>query len=237
MKVLHFYKTYMPDTMGGIEQVINQIMRSTESHGVVSELLSLTKEKSEKTIEVDGHQVHRCKSNFEIASTPFSISAFAKFRELAKEADIIHYHFPYPFADILHLAARVNKPALVSYHSDIVKQKHLLKLYSPLQNYFLGNVGHIIAATPNYMASSAVLSRFKDKCSVIPYGLDKNSYPEASAEKSAYWKNKFGERFFLFVGVLRYYKGLHVLVEAAKGTEYPIIIVGSGPVESELKNK
>jgi len=227
----------MPDTIGGIEQVINQIARGTVSHGVVSDILSLTDRKADKTIEVDGHLVHRCRSNFEVASTPFSISAFTRFRQLAKEADLIHFHFPYPFADIVHLISGIKKPTVVSYHSDIVKQKHLLKLYNPLQNYFLGSVDHIVAASPNYLASSKVLSRFKNKCSVIPYGLDKNSYPEASSEKIRYWSEKFGQHFFLFVGVLRYYKGLHVLVEAAKGTDYPIVIVGSGPVEDDLKKQ
>ena len=43
-------------------------------------------------------------------------------------------------------------------------------------------------------------------------------------------------RFFLFVGVLRYYKGLHILLEAAQHIDYPIVILGAGPIEAELKN-
>src|SRR4051812_23759578 len=35
--------------------------------------------------------------------------------------------------------------------------------------------------------------------------------------------------------MLRYYKGLHILLEAVQGTGYPVVIVGSGPVERELK--
>jgi len=46
-----------------------------------------------------------------------------------------------------------------------------------------------------------------------------------------------GPKFFLFVGVLRYYKGLHILLEAAKGLDYPIVIVGAGPIEGELKEQ
>jgi rhamnosyl/mannosyltransferase len=58
-----------------------------------------------------------------------------------------------------------------------------------------------------------------------------------SADKLAFWCEKFGTKFFLFVGVLRYYKGLHILLEAAKGTSYPIVIVGAGPIEIELKKQ
>jgi rhamnosyl/mannosyltransferase len=34
---------------------------------------------------------------------------------------------------------------------------------------------------------------------------------------------------------LRYYKGLHILLDAAKGLDYPIVIAGAGPIEAELK--
>lgn len=237
MKVLHFYKTYFPDTIGGTETVINQIARGTSKLGVTTEVLSLSPTMVDRTVEVNGHLVHRCRSNFEIASTPFSASAFLRFRQLAKQADIIHYHFPYPFTDILHFVTRIKKPTLVSYHSDIIKQKHLLKLYKPFKRYFLNSVDHIVAASPNYLASSEVLSDFKHKTSVIPYGLDKNSYPGASIEKLNFWREQFGSRFFLFVGVLRYYKGLHILVEAARNSDYPIVIVGAGPIEHELKEQ
>lgn len=237
MKVLHFFKTYLPDTFGGIEQVINQIARGTASLGVTPEILALTPDKDDKTIMVDGHVVHRSHSNFEIASTPFSMAAFFKFRKLIKEADIVHYHFPYPVADVFHLASRVNKPSLVSYHSDIIKQKKLLKLYKPLRNYFLTDVDHIVAASPNYLQSSEVLSKFREKVSVIPYGLDKTTYPKVSDDKIAFWRKRFGSRFFLFVGVLRYYKGLHILIDAARNSNYPIVIVGTGPLEQKLKEQ
>ncbi len=235
MKVLHFYKTYIPDTIGGIEQVINQIARGTVSLGITTEVLSLSPVVVDRTVEVDGHKVHRCRSNFEIASTPFSASAFLRFRQLAKEADLIHYHFPYPFTDVLHFASRVNKPTLLTYHSDIIKQKYLLKLYRPLERLFLSDVNQIVATSPNYLATSDVLSQFKHKTSVIPIGLDKSTYPAVTPERLNYWRERFGPRFFLFVGMIRYYKGLHILVDAARNSNYPIVIVGAGPVENELK--
>ena len=60
MKVLHFYKTYLPDTIGGIEQVINQIARGTVNLGVTTEVLALSPTAVERVVEVDGHSVHRC---------------------------------------------------------------------------------------------------------------------------------------------------------------------------------
>ena len=102
---------------------------------------------------------------------------------------------------------------------------------------FLNSVDNIVATSPNYLKTSDVLSKYKDKVSVIPIGLDKRTYPSAIPERLDYWKERFGEKFFLFVGVIRYYKGLHILIEAARNSEYPIVIVGAGQVENSLKEQ
>ena len=237
MRVLHFYKTAFPDTMGGIEQVIHQIAQGTSKLGIKTDTLSLTSERVPCTLEGAGYLIHRARLDVQIASTGFSMSAFLRFSELAKKADVIHYHFPWPFMDVVHFATRVKKPTVVTYHSDIIRQNHLLKIYRPLQWKFLGAMSRIVATSPNYLMTSDVLAKYKHKVSVIPIGLDKTTYPEPSAEKLAYWRDKLGPKFFLFVGVIRYYKGLHILMEAAQGTDYPIVILGAGSIEEELKAK
>lgn len=237
MRVLHFYKTSFPDTMGGVEQVINQIARGANKQGVKTDVLSLTPERVQRTIEIDGYSAHRARLDLQIASTGFSVSAFVRFAQLAKKADVVHYHFPWPFMDVVHFVTLVKKPTVVTYHSDIIRQKNLLKIYRPLKWKFLGDVNRIVATSPNYLATSDVLARYKHKVSVIPIGLDKATYSIPCSEKLAYWRNKLGKKFFLFVGVIRYYKGLHILMEAASGLDYPVVIVGAGPIEDELKQQ
>ncbi len=221
--------------MGGIEQVINQIARGANKLGVDTDVLSLTADHDASTIEIDGYQAHRARLDFQLASTGFSASAFLRFFQLAKKADVIHYHFPWPFMDMVHFVTRIKKPTLVTYHSDIIRQEHLLKLYRPLKRKFLASMDRIVATSPNYLATSDVLRIFSNKVSVIPIGLDKSTYPLPMPDRLKYWSEKFGPKFFLFVGVIRYYKGLHILVEAAQETNYPIVIVGAGPIEQELK--
>lgn len=234
-KVLHFFKTYYPDSFGGIEQVIFQLCQGTAKYGYSSEVLALSNKAHDQPIEYKGHLVHQAKLDLQIASTGFSISAFRKFAELAKQADIIHLHYPWPFMDIVHFATRHGKPTVLTYHSDIVRQKTLLKLYAPLKNRFLSSVDRIVATSPNYLATSLVLNRYHDKVVEITYGLDKSTYSTPTPELLAKWATKFGNKFFLFVGMLRYYKGLHILLDALQGIDYPVVIVGSGPVENELK--
>jgi rhamnosyl/mannosyltransferase len=137
--------------------------------------------------------------------------------------------------DLAHFLARVNKPTVLTYHSDIVRQKALLRLYQPLKNRFLRSVDAIVATSPNYLATSPVLARYRDKTRIITYGLDPDSYPRLDPVRMAQWRARVGPKFFLFVGVLRYYKGLHVLLEAAAGLDYPVVIVGAGPEEAALK--
>ncbi len=235
MRVLHFYKTYYPDTVGGIEQVIRQMCVGTGRLGVTNRVLTLTREKSNFDYEFEGHQVRRVPLDFEIASNAVSFGAFRALARMAKECDVVHYHFPWPFMDLAHFVSRVNKPSLVTYHSDIVRQKQLLRLYQPLKQRFLNSVDTIVATSPNYLASSTVLDRYRDKTRIITYGLDKTIYPVAEQERMAQWRARLGPRFFLFVGVLRYYKGLHILLDAVANTDYPVVIVGAGPIEMELK--
>lgn len=237
MRVLHFYKTYYPDSVGGIEQVIRQLCVGTTRLGVTNTVLSLSRHKDLAPIQFDGHTVQRVPVNFEIASNACSVQALGALARMAREADVVHYHFPWPFMDLAHFMARVDKPTVVSYHSDIVRQKRWLRLYQPLKHRFLESVDAIVAASPNYLASSRVLARYRDKTRVITYGLDKTTYPNVEPCRLAHWRAKVGPKFFLFVGVLRYYKGLHFLLEAAQGLDYPIVIVGTGPEETALKEQ
>lgn len=238
MRVLHFYKTYYPDSLGGTEQVINQLARSSKRLGVHTEVLSLTSDQQAKpTMMLDGHQAHRARTTFEIASTGFSLPAISRFAKLTQHADIIHYHYPWPFMDLVHFMTRVKKPTVVTYHSDVVRQKKLLRLYQPLQKKFLSSVNSIVATSPNYVETSPVLPHYKHKVHVIPIGINPATYPIPTTEKLEYWRTKLGERFFLFIGRLRYYKGLSVLLDALQDKSYPVAIVGSGPLESELKQQ
>jgi O-antigen biosynthesis rhamnosyltransferase len=235
LRVLHFYKTYFPDSYGGVEQFIYQLARGSTLRGIEIDVLSLSSDVSSETHALDSHTVHRVRKNFEIASTAFSFGAFAKFASLARQADIIHYHYPWPFGDLVHFATRFSKPTVLTYHSDIVRQQRLLKLYRPLMRRFLGSVDRIVATSQNYIETSDVLSGYLDKTEVIPIGLDRSTYPDSDPARLEKWRAQVGERFFLFVGMLRYYKGLHILLDALRGTDYPLVIVGAGPIESELR--
>src|SRR3982074_1393136 len=106
MRILHFYKTYFPDSYGGTEQFINQLARGSALQGHTVDVLSLSRDVAEDSIVFENHTAYRSRLDFEIASTGFSFSVIGKFAALARAADVIHYHFPWPFLDGVHFATR-----------------------------------------------------------------------------------------------------------------------------------
>ena len=163
MRVLHVYKTYYPDTYGGIEQVIYQLSQGCARRGIAADVFTFSPDKETGPVAYEDHRVIYNKQLFEIASTPFSLKALKRFKQIKDDYDIINYHFPFPFMDMLHLSARPDARTVVTYHSDIVKQKRLMKLSQPLQERFLASVDCIVASSPNYVASSQTLKKYQDK--------------------------------------------------------------------------
>lgn len=237
MRILHTYRTYFPDTQGGLEETIRQICLTTSELGAECRVLAPSASADRSIIRRPEATVYRPKLTAEVASCSISLAALPRFKELVQWADVVHYHFPWPFADVQHFATRVRKPTILTYHSDIVRQRVLGALYRPLMNRFLGAVDRIVCTSPNYFATSDVLPRFADKVEVIPIGIDEGSYADVEESTLRRVEATHGRDFFLFVGVLRYYKGLHILLDSLRGAPYHVVIVGSGPTERELKRQ
>ncbi|MDW6018295.1 glycosyltransferase [Vibrio plantisponsor] len=237
MKILHVYRTCYPETKGGVEQVIRYICQGMDNLGAQSKVLSVSSNKQHKELYVGSSEILLCAKDFEIASNSFSFKLFPKFRQLAQWADIIHYHYPWPTGDLLALFDN-NKPTIVTYHSDIIKQKTLKLLYRPLEQYFLSKVDLIVATSPQYAQSSPNLTKYKNKTHIVPLAVNPDDYRKQDYS----WNpdenlSHVGSDYFLFLGVLRYYKGLNYLLEAAKSTNLKVVIAGKGPLEAELKKR
>ncbi|WP_375452164.1 glycosyltransferase [uncultured Devosia sp.] len=232
MKVLHFFKTYLPENFAGIERVIWNIAEGTYPLGVRSDVLSLSRQPSGAPLPIANHFAHQAKLDIYLASTGLSLSVFRTFEQLSRDADIVNFHFPWPMMDVVHLLKPPKCPTVVTYHSDIVRQELLLTLYRPLMHRFLGRVDHIVATSPNYLESSPTLQRYRNKTSVIPIGID-GTRPTFTLATLSKWRERLGAGFFLFLGVPRYYKGLEFLIEAAKISGLPLVIAGATRAEVE----
>lgn len=239
MKVLHVYRTYYPDPPGGVYEAVRQICLATREFGVESTVFALSPEPRPREIVRPEGRVLRARSWWAPASCDLGgPEAFRLFAELSRQADVVQYHFPWPFADLLHLAVRPKAKTVMTYHSDIVRQKWLGRVYGPLMRRTLASMSAVVATSPTYARTSPVLiqANVRDKVHVVPLGIVESSY-DTGGDAGVFRRLglREDETYFLFIGVLRYYKGIHTLIQAAKQVNARIVIAGSGPYDESLK--
>jgi len=153
-------------------------------------------------------------------------------------ADIVQIHHPNPMANISYLLSHQRGKLIVLYQSDIVRQRVTYKLYIPFMMRMLERADRIIVTSTNYLESSPLLVRFKEKCVLIPLGIDVHRFKKEGKEsKIAAIRSHYGDRIILFVGRLTHYKGVSYLLEAMKKVSGRLLIIGKGDLEGQLKNQ
>ena len=133
-----------------------------------------------KTEIIDGVEVVKAGRIATFASTPISLSLFTEMRK--RDYDIVHLHFPYPMSEMAYLLSGRAKHLVITYHSDIVKQKNLLRLYLPFLWRILKRADVITLSNPNYATSSPYLRHFLDKCVTIPHGVDVSRFESSERD-------------------------------------------------------
>lgn len=235
MRILHIYRTYFPETQGGLQEAIRQIAGSLTGAGYSVNIFTLAKHPNPECILSSEGTIYRSRSLIDLASCDIgNFSGLAMFRRLARQADILNFHYPWPFGDVLELLGNPGKPYVVTYHSDIVRQRAAEFIYSPLRAHFIKKASAIVATSPNYVRTSQYLSELGRPVEIIPLAIDAKAIPEIPDDVLTKWAGRFSEPFFFFVGVLRYYKGLEFLVKAARQSGAHVVIAGSGPEGSRL---
>lgn len=233
MNILHIYKDYFP-VLGGMENHIKMLAESQASRG--HDVTVLVTHPTSKTYmeKMNGVKVIKAGRIATIASTPISLSM--PFLLSKEKPDITHLHFPYPIGELSQLFFGKARKVLLTYHSDIVRQKGLLRFYRPFLKKVLSMVDQIIVTSENYMQSSLHLRDIIHKCAVIPLGIDLSPFLTNNERNVSSIKKKYGSPIVLFVGKLRYYKGLQYLIEAMKDVSAKLIVIGNGPMEEEWKS-
>jgi rhamnosyl/mannosyltransferase len=150
--------------------------------------------------------------------------------------DVVQVSLQNPAAVLAYLLARPAGRLVVWYHHDIVRQKILGFLLRPLQLALLSRADAIVATSRAYAESSAALRAHRNKVRVIPLGIDADKLvDDAAVARSIEIRKRFDRPLVVFVGRLVHYKGLGCLIEAMRGLRAQLLIVGSGPLEGELR--
>lgn len=239
MNILHIYKDYHP-VAGGIENHIKTLAEAQAARGHAVSVLVTSRDGRIRTESLNGVRVVFAARQATVSSAPISLGLPGL---LARERpDIAHLQFPYPWGELANLIAGRARRTVLTYHSDIVRQKYMRVIYAPLMHQVLKRADALIATSPNYIESSPVLSRWKSKCHVVPLGIDPTRFLNVDERAAQRMRADLlsgappDTALLLSVGVLRYYKGLGYLLQAlASMPPARLAIVGAGPMEAELK--
>jgi rhamnosyl/mannosyltransferase len=231
MRVLHVGKFYPPHR-GGMESHLHALCTELKEHvGVEVLVAGEGRRTTEET--VDGVRVTRAGTLLNLSAAPVCPSMVGRIR--AAEADLVHIHLPHPTAVLAYMASGHRGRLVFTYHSDVVRQKALARLFRPVLRRALRRADAVVVASPNYLESSDVLGEFRDKCRVIPFGIPVAQFDRPDPAEVASIRERYGPRIVLGVGRLIYYKGFEHLIRAMRGVRGRLLIVGSGPLRARLE--
>ncbi|MBN1902467.1 glycosyltransferase [Candidatus Sumerlaeota bacterium] len=233
--ILHVYKDYYPPVIGGVERHISQLAQGTRDDYSIRVLVANTHNRTEID-HIDGIEVVKAASWGRFASAPLCPG----FPKLLKKyaADILHFHCPNPTGDLSYLIANPPGKVIVTYHSDVIRQKWAMGVYGYFLRKFLDRARFVLPTSPNYIDSSPFLSRVRARCAVVPLGIETARFrqtPEILERASQFRELAKGLPVILFVGRLRYYKGLVFLIKAMPRVNAHLLIVGEGPEADNIR--
>ena len=239
VKILQINKLYHP-VVGGIETIVRQTAEGiNNTGGFTVDVLACNDRFKTTTGTIQGVSVTRASSIGIFFSMPVSIRFISLLNKMWRRYDVLHIHLPFPLGELALWLIRPKTRIVVTYHSDIVRQRLISSALSWLHTWVLGHAESIAVSNPNIIESSHLLKNFKTKCTVIPFGVDtKMLNPDSGTPaKQEEIQKSYGKRIVLFVGRLVYYKGVEYLIRAMKGIDARLVIIGEGPLKQKLLNE
>jgi ABC-type polysaccharide/polyol phosphate export permease/glycosyltransferase involved in cell wall biosynthesis len=223
--VLHIFKIYYPDLFGGTLTVIRDICASLKD-AFTSAVLVCSQSAEQRHIVVNDVPVERVHSFGNVLSLPAAPAyPWRLWQKIAKH-DLLALHAPFPLADLVFaLGFGRKRPLVVHWHADIVSHAGLRWFIEPLMRRTLRQAKAIIVSDNVLVETTPLLREFKDKCHVVPFGIDTSVYDWPKIEP--HHVNDRG-RLVLACGRLVPYKGFDVLIRAAVNRNFEVWIIGEG---------
>ena len=253
MKILQI-SNYLYPNIGGIEQVARDIANALNVETDIEQKIICFNETAndgdvkcqrKETVHdvVDNVKVVRCGCITKVFSQSISLTFKKELKKIMNgfKPDIVVFHYPNPFeAAFLMKYLKRNFKFVLYWHLDIVKQKILGKLFNRQSIRLLERADIIIATSPLYIEGSPFLSKYRNKCLVIPNCIsEKRMVVTPEIQRRADEIKKENKDKIICFGVGRHipYKGFKYLIDAAIQLDdrFKIFIGGSGELSEELK--
>lgn len=230
MNILQIGKFFPPYTFGGIETHSYNLHHLFQGKDDITfDFLGFLPISYKEDIKVDEH-IYLCKTNIDKFSTQFSWSFIKKWREVRNNYDIIYVNLPHPFFNLVLDMFPTKAKIVLMWHSDIIKQKKLLKLYSPFLKKMIAK-STIVSAPTNIHLEQSDFTKYFSNTAISPLVTNYET------EKHTYKLTDNGKKVIFSCGRLVSYKGFKYLIDAAKLIDESAVIHigGAGPLKEELE--
>jgi rhamnosyl/mannosyltransferase len=145
-------------------------------------------------------------------------------------------HSPNPTGELACWKLGGKTAVVATYHADTTRAPLLLPAYWRWLDALLSGCDRVIVGSQRLVEASPVLrklSRYPSLIEVIPFGVDAQRFAPAAGPSVRRWGSG---PIVLFVGRLRYYKGLPFLIEAMSNVQAHLVIVGDGQERERVEN-
>lgn len=239
MKVLCFGRFY-DDIPGGMQRHVEHLFQALQGQVDYVHLVP-SRDWSEARFALHGAPVIRKPSlnlDGSLALSPGLIAEAWRLQR-AHRFDLIHLHFPDPMSHLASLVLPASIPRVISWHADIIRQKHLLRLYRPLLHRAIDTAAALIVATPHHIGSSPDLIRVagSPRLHVIPYGFDLQRFTRVDPAAAPLRAKFAGRRVIFALGRHVHYKGFDVLIRALRDIDPAAVAIigGVGPLTEQWR--
>lgn len=243
MRVLQFGR-FWNEQHGGLERHVALLGQGLAAQGVdVVNLVAATgRAGSDETL--DGYRLVQVPSFGMAYGTALSPALPLKALALHREQpfDLFHLHLPDPLSHLASMLLPGNVPRVITWHSDIVRQKRLLRLYQPFLSRLVRHADALVAATQAHFDSSTQIPEdvALAKRHVIPFGLDYGPLQldaRTMALRDELRSRARGRGLVFAMGRHVYYKGFDVLIDALAHTDAYLMLGGDGPLRAQLEQQ
>jgi exopolysaccharide biosynthesis polyprenyl glycosylphosphotransferase len=237
LRVLEVNKFYTPH-IGGMERMVQDLTKGlVRRHHRVRVLTCQSAPGPRRVARIDGAVVIYARSFGTFMSMPLSLDFLPLFWRLSHWADVVHWHEPFPLATVAALFGPGKAFRMVTWHSDIIRQRIVGPVCRLLQRAALRRADAVIPTSRRLAESSVVVDAASTRVHALPIGmpLEEITATDPSLEERWLSSARPFPRYALFVGRLVYYKGVDVLMHAAGMCDVPLVLVGHGPLADWIK--
>src|ERR1043165_1087128 len=172
--VLHLGK-FSSEQAGGIETFVDTLLLGLSLDFNLCNLVANNTFKN-KVIRQAGYIEYSAALMGIFARTPFCPTMPYYIKKLYQQYrfSIVHLHLPNPMAHLASEILPVSVKRIISWHSDVIRQKKLLQIYQPFVNRLLNQASAVIVSTPYLAEHSTQIKAARDRnlIRIIPFGID-----------------------------------------------------------------